>query len=410
VKVLFVIDTWGLIGGTERYAGVIVPALVERGHELTILCREALAPGPEGVALTSVAALAGPGLGEGGEAEVSRILTSANPDVIFVAALRNIAALTLLLDAAPLVRFVQDHTLFCPGLNKYTESGETCRTPLGSICLERYWLRGGCTCFKRAMHDRPLVESVLSLREREREIELTRRASSILTNSTYMRSQLLQVGCDPGRTDVLYYFTRSATEDQPAGDLSLDTQAFLENTPGATIFTPARLTLPDKGVDHLLTALTKVDGEFKAVIAGSGPAEEWLRSKTEEDGLQGKVHFAGWTDSGAMEALYALASMVVCPSVWDEPFGLVGIEAMAHGKPVVAFDVGGIPEWLEDGVTGHLVPRRDTSGMARAIDALLSDPDQARSMGENGRTVLPARFGVERHVDGIEHALVRAAT
>ena len=72
-----------------------------------------------------------------------------------------------------------------------------------------------------------------------------------------------------------------------------------------------------------------------------------------------------------IERLLARAEVVVCPSVWNEPFGLVGLEAMAHAKPVVAFSVGGIPEWLADGETGFLAPRKDTLAMGNITGAMV---------------------------------------
>ena len=143
--------------------------------------------------------------------------------------------------------------------------------------------------------------------------------------------------------------------------------------------------------------------------ATTGPAEEWLRRKAREDGLAERVHFSGWLDPGAVETLYERAAVVVCPSVWDEPFGLVGLESMAHGKPVVAFRVGGIPDWLADGETALLVARKDTDAMARAIDRLLGDRDLAQRYGERGREVLGERFTIEAHVDGLEDAFRVAA-
>jgi glycosyltransferase involved in cell wall biosynthesis len=174
------------------------------------------------------------------------------------------------------------------------------------------------------------------------------------------------------------------------------------------LFTPARLTLPDKGVDFLLTALAKLQRGFQAVICGDGPARGHLQEKAISDGVADRVTFTGWLGSEAVETLYARADVVICPSVWDEPFGLVGIEAMAHGKPVVAFDVGGIPDWLSHGITGLSVPRKDTDAMARAIESLIDDPALRSRLGAAGRTVVEERFRREMHLDGIEQAL-RAA-
>ncbi len=410
MHILFTLDTWGLIGGTERYAAVVVPALLERGHRVTVLCREDLREGMADVPVIEVSELGAEGLSKEASRELARRVREAAPDVVYVSTLRNMAANALLVDLAPLVRFVHDHTLFCPGLNKYREDGETCRDPMGLVCLQRYWLGSGCVCFKPAGHKERFLTPLKELYRKHREIALVQRSSLCLTNSEYMRGELLKVGFSPDRTSVLYLFTRSNTPHQPAGTLAADVEGFLAETQGPLLFTPARLTLPDKGVDFLLTALARVRSPFRAIVSGSGPAETWLREKAIEEGLAERVFFTGWIDSAGIEALYARADIVICPSVWDEPFGLVGLEAMAHAKPVVAFDVGGIPEWLTHGETGLLVPRKDVDAMAQAVDRLLDEPGLASAYGQAGRRALFERFAPEQHVEQLESLLSQASS
>ena len=90
--------------------------------------------------------------------------------------------------------------------------------------------------------------------------------------------------------------------------------------------------------------------------------------------------------------IYRGVRAAVLPWRWQEPFGLVGPEALAHGVPLVGFDVGAAREYLVDGETGLLVPPGDTVALAQAIDRLLNDPAQAVSMGRRGRELVSARF------------------
>jgi glycosyltransferase involved in cell wall biosynthesis len=407
VRVLLIQDTWALVGGTERYSAAVVPGLLERGHAVSVLCREGGGEGLPEVPVATFPALAGASLAQAARAELAQLVQALAPDAIFVSALRNLDALALLADAAPLVRYVHDHTLFCPALNKVYETGETCRHALGFVCLKRYWLDGGCTSFKPGMHA-SLLDPVRELRRKLREIRITSRAARILTNSRYMRDQLVLAGLDPGRTAVLHPFTTSNSPAQPQGPLPPALERRLSSSGAPLLFTPARLTLPDKGVDFLITALAQVARPFQAVVCGEGPARAYLEQKAVSDGVADRTVFTGWLGSEAIETLYARADVVICPSVWDEPFGLVGIEAMAHSKPVIAFEVGGIPDWLSHGSTGLLVPRKDTQAMARAVERLLDDPARRRALGERGREVVAERFRREAHLDGLEQAL-RAA-
>ena len=410
MRILFVIDTWGLIGGTERHAAVVVPGLVEAGHEVHVLCREDQAPGFADVVVHAMAELDEAPLAMAERRALAAKLRAVAPDVIFHSSLRSIDAAEVLVETAPVVRYVHDHNMFCPGLNKYRADGTNCREPMGFACLRTYFLGEGCVCFHPSGYvDNRLMGPVRDLRAKWRGMEIAKRSARVLTNSHYMRDELLSLGFAPEATDVLYYFTQSNTDAQPTGALSPETTAFLSESSAPLVFTPARLTLPDKGVDYLLKALAAVQTDFRAVIAGSGPAEDELRELARENGLDERVHFSGWTDSGGVETLYQRADLVVCPSVWDEPFGLVGIEAMAHETPVVAFDVGGIPEWLRSGENGRCVPRKDTVEMAAAIEELLSDRDERERLGRQGRRMVEETFPRERHLESLTATLTAAA-
>src|SRR5947207_14197024 len=94
-------------------------------------------------------------------------------------------------------------------------------------------------------------------------------------------------------------------------------------------------------------------------------------------------------------------------SVWPEPFGMVGIEAMRYGLPVVAFDAGGIKEWLLDGRNGYLVPWMDRATYAARVEALLGNKTLARQMGELGRQLVSEHYDFSRYMTGIEDLFAR---
>jgi glycosyltransferase involved in cell wall biosynthesis len=119
-------------------------------------------------------------------------------------------------------------------------------------------------------------------------------------------------------------------------------------------------------------------------------------------GLSNRVRFAGYVPAVEVDAYYRSATLALFSSVWPEPFGLSGLEALRHGLPVVAFDVGGVREWLEDGVNGLLAPWMDTQAFAQRVDRLLGDPVLARNLGERGRELAAERFNFARYIDGLE--------
>jgi glycosyltransferase involved in cell wall biosynthesis len=163
-----------------------------------------------------------------------------------------------------------------------------------------------------------------------------------------------------------------------------------------------------KGVAVLIRAARDVDGEF--VICGDGRQLEAMRRLALRSGVQKRVTFKGWLNPEQLAQEFANASVVVMPSLWPEPFGLVGIEALAAGRPVIASATGGIEEWLDDGVSGLYVEPGNVGELARALNELLADPDRQSRMGTAGRDAVNKRFSPARHVTGILDAYASART
>ena len=122
-----------------------------------------------------------------------------------------------------------------------------------------------------------------------------------------------------------------------------------------------------------------------------------------------RVEFAGWLDRDEVDRRMAAADLLVLPSVWPEPFGLVGLEAGHRRLPVAAFDVGGISEWLRPGVNGHLAPGDPPTaqGLAEAIVACLRDR-QTHDKLRDGAASVAAEFGLDEHIRALLETL-RAA-
>lgn len=395
---------WDLIGGSERYTRDVSHALLAAGHEVRVLAEATarldqddaqqtlLFPVP-GIAAAAPTA-------EPVRRELDAFLSEFRPQVILVLVARNPAILETLERTAPVVRFVQDHVPFCPGRNKMLRDGTPCEVPSGMTCLATSLFGTGCAGLLKGDGRTAWTRTFSELSRTRRDLLALRRARHLLVASAHMAAELLAVGCERDHVTTLPYFTDAAPKAPQAADRG-------GNPP--LILTPARLTLPDKGVDYLLTALGKVRSPFRALICGDGPAADWLRRKAREEGLAELVEFAGWRSPRELEELYARADIVAVPSMWSEPFGLVGIEAMAHGLPVVAFDVGGIGEWLHDGDTGSLVPRGDTQAFAAALDGLLSDAELRRRLGDAGRARVEAHHRAATHIASLEAVLERAA-
>ncbi len=172
------------------------------------------------------------------------------------------------------------------------------------------------------------------------------------------------------------------------------------STTKVIIGTAGRL-LPLKGFVYLVRAVASLRVEFPNLvleIAGSGPERAALEREAERLGLSDGVRFLGWVEE--LAAVLARWDVFVLPSL-EEAFPIAVLEAMAAGLPVVASAVGGIPELVEDGRTGWLVPPADARLLAERLRALLLDASQRRALGEAGQARARDHFSLERMVAAI---------
>jgi glycosyltransferase involved in cell wall biosynthesis len=160
---------------------------------------------------------------------------------------------------------------------------------------------------------------------------------------------------------------------------------------GPTILCVARM-YPRKRVGDLLEAAALLRPRIPGArvrIVGKGPGWEDAVRLHAKLGLGETVTLLGDVSRDRLAEEYVSADIFCLPSV-QESFGIVFLEAMAAGLPVVACRAAAVPEVVEDGVTGLLVPPRDPAGIARALEALAVDPERARAMGEAGRRAVAA--------------------
>ena len=152
-----------------------------------------------------------------------------------------------------------------------------------------------------------------------------------------------------------------------------------------------------KGVRVLLEAAARLRVPFTLTIVGAGRDEKRLRRRAASF-APGVVRFAGWQTDVA--PFFAAADVVVVPSLWNEPFCLVGVEALAEGVPVVAFDRGGIGDWLKPDETGVFAPPT-ADGLARTLEGLADDPARLVRLSRTGAAFVRAHYSTVAFVEGI---------
>ncbi len=275
---------------------------------------------------------------------------------------------------------VHDHDLCCPRRHKYyLLNGRVCHHKAGWRC----YLDGAF------LARTPTGVTWVSIGRKLKDMHRHRRLDALLVGSRFMKRELVQNGFPEEKVHIvppvvrLEHLRPSPLPDEPrllyVGQL-----------------------IRGKGVDLLLRALTHVRCPFTATIVGTGNAEPHLRALCHRLGLDERVRFQGWVDHDDLDRFYREAKVVAVPSRWPEPFGLIGLEAMHHGRPVVAFAVGGIPDWLVHDVTGLLVPEQDVVTFGKAVERLLTHTDMAASYGRAARERVQKHYSFERYLDRLE--------
>ena len=212
------------------------------------------------------------------------------------------------------------------------------------------------------------LAAMLYLKLLERRPALSQ-ASAIVANSAFTANVLRSAGYDP--VQMIY--------------LGTDTELFRatpwEGDRKTVLYPVARSRQERKGYPHFAEMARRIRATMPEV-----------RFKILNDPGDELCEGTPYLTRPDLAQVFRSAYLAVVPSLWDEPFGFVTIEAMASGRPVVAYRVGAMDELIEDGVSGRLVPRGDVEGLTRAVADLLQDEEGARRMGRAARERVEARF------------------
>jgi glycosyltransferase involved in cell wall biosynthesis len=280
------------------------------------------------------------------------------------------------------IRMVHDHDLCCPRRHKYYAwNGRICRHEAGWRCYLDLAFVG------RSVG--PAKIALVSIGDKMREMRRNQQLALLLVGSIAMREELIQNGFPEGRVEIL----------PPVVRMPLRAMAPI---PAENRILYVGQLIRGKGVDLLLRALPHLRCEYELTIVGAGNARGKLEQLCGALGIEGGVRFQGWVNPQDLGDYYARAKLVAAPSRWPEPFGMIGLEAMHYGRPVVAFRVGGIPDWLEDGATGLLAPEQDVRAFAGAMERLLGDAPLCARLGAQAQERVRTQFRFEDYLDRLE--------
>jgi glycosyltransferase involved in cell wall biosynthesis len=387
------VTSWTIrqIGGVESYLGTVIPAMRARGFDVAFF--HEVDPSPERVRLDTADAPVFSAASMGLEA-AARALRAWKPDVMYQHGLRDPHTFERLTAIAPSVTFIHTYLGTCvSGTKTHTRPHAIpCEKRFGPMCLVHYFPRG---CGGNS----PVTMWKLYQREK-RQLAVLRQQKAVVTHSAHMQRELAAHGV---AADVIPYAVVL-----PGVDCAPDA------TRTCDILFAGRMD-PLKGGTYLLDALpairTRLNRSLRVVFAGDGPDRpEWeARARQITSGNPDiSILFAGWCDEVRLRALMRDSRLLVVPSVWPEPFGSVGMAAAQYGVPAAAFAVGGVPQWLHEGVSGHLAPGSPptVAALADAVTRCLDDPRHHDELSR-GAHALSGMFTMEKHLPELARILER---
>lgn len=281
---------------------------------------------------------------------------------------------------APVVMTLHDYKLICPNYTLHTQ-GHLCTACTGGRfanavvrrCVRDSYAKSALCAVENTLHWR----LGLYLRSVER----------FIAPSRFLAERFVAFGFPEAKLTVVPNFTPAADGPAPPeGDFALF----------------AGRLIAIKGVVTLLSAWrrTRARRELRLLIAGGGPLEGELRRRIEDEAMP-EVRILGPLPREELGGLMARAALQLVPSEWYEPCPLVVLEAAARGRCIVASRIGGIPEMIEDGVTGLLVAPGSEEDLASAIDAAALDPALRARLGNAARERVEQRHGPEAHYQAV---------
>ena len=370
-------------GGVETYLAAVAGGLRQRGHDVALLF--ANTEGEAGA--TSVETVDRWSVADAGLAAALGRARAWRPDVCFAHNMRDLDIDEALAGAWPVVKMMHGYFGTCVSGQKafLSPAAVPCARRCGPACLLHYAPR-------RCGRLRP-YEAVTNYRWAARQRSLFPRYRKMVVASAHMRDEYIAHGVPPDRVETIPLF--AAAPPPCSGNGAAIDVLFLGRM--TDLKGPAFL------LDAARRAAAALGRPVSLVMAGDGPLRDALRADAAgQPGLD--AAFPGWVDARGRGDLLRRAALLAVPSVWPEPFGLVGLEAAQFGVPAVAFDVGGIREWLTDGGNGRLIARADTAAMADAIVTLLRDPAERARLGAGARAAA-ARFSPDAHLSRLEAVL-----
>ena len=266
----------------------------------------------------------------------------------------------------PVVHYLHNYRMSCTN-GFFLNHGQPCER-----CLHgNFWPAFQTACW----HNSHLISGMMGLiLRRVRSIGTFQKTAAWIALSHSQKAKHVQMGIPEKRIHVIPHFYEPKAAPPPA-------------SPNGHVLFLGRLS-PEKGVHILLQAWKLLHaGDRKLIIAGTGPEESKLRALATSLALK-NVEFTGFVKSEDQKRYWSQSAFFVAPSIWDEPFGMVILEAWANARAVIGFKKGSFPELIADGTDGTLALQVTPQDLADKIQLLIDHPELAVRWGQAGFTKL----------------------
>jgi glycosyltransferase involved in cell wall biosynthesis len=383
MKILHITETLAPIGGVETYLIDLLPLLEDLGHKNVVVYREQ-PPSMPSISRLLTYHIPITNYPQNEREKIKGIIQTEQPSIIYIHTARDPGLIELANSLAPTTAYIHIFYPVCPGLGKlFRRRDQVCTRPFGLGCVPMIYLRRCAS----ARHPRSVYRIMQFTRQY---LNAYRSLPRVIVASNYMKALMEQNRLNEERVQTLPYFI-------PIPD---DADVLPPDPENKNILFAGRLEY-EKGIPYLLKAFKWMPEPCNLIIAGDGSLKQEYIRLARDLGISERVRFTGWLSGGNLRSAYQQCRVAVMPTIMPEPFGKVGVEAMANGRPVVAFNVGGISDWLRHGHNGFLVPPRDIGQLANRINQILENIELTAEMGQNGRDFVKQHYSVEVHLENL---------
>ncbi len=379
MQIIHINDKLEESGGTETYIRDLIPALQKQNINTFLLSMKLI----NSVLIIESSKNKFNWSGKIKNFKESNIYKFVDQNTVFhVHNLKEPKIMELLFKLGPVIRHLHTTSIFCPGNDKFwSKNEELCKINFGYKCVLNAYIKKCCN-----RHPKRLLKAFANTHYEVNKAK--NKYSSFIVNSSFLYDEAIKAGYKKEKIKLISYFTN------------------LTPNYNSTNKTPPQITFIGrlsnrKGVNYLIDAFALIVKKIPAAIlnvVGRGHSEKEFFLQADKYSFKNSVRFIGWGNKNLINDYILKSTVVAFPSIYPETFGIVGIEAMIRGRPVVAFDVGGVKDWLKNNESGLLVKVKDTEGFANSIIKILEDKALAKQMGKRAREIAKLQFSEKIHL------------